>query len=115
MTLIHPSPVPVLLSERQIAEMPWEPLPGSSGVRIKQICTGPGWATGLLQLAPGAKEPAHVHADSDHHLWVLAGSAWTESTHVGVGSYLHLPAGLRHELVDEGNGCTLLYVCTPTS
>ncbi|MBK5308310.1 MAG: cupin domain-containing protein [Frankiaceae bacterium] len=115
MTLIHPSPVPVLLSERLIDDMPWEPLPGSPGVRVKQICTNASWATGLLQLTPGAHEATHVHTDSEHHLWVLAGSAQYEDTHLGVGSYLHVPAGLRHSFVDEGNGCTMFYVCSTPS
>jgi mannose-6-phosphate isomerase-like protein (cupin superfamily) len=107
MTFTHPSPVAVLLSEQVIVELPAEALPGSTGVRIKQICTGPGWSTGLLQLGPKAHEAAHVHADSEHHLWVVAGSVRTEGTHLGVGSYLHVPAGLRHEFDDEGNGCTM--------
>jgi mannose-6-phosphate isomerase-like protein (cupin superfamily) len=115
MTLTHPSPVPVLLSEQLIDELPWEELPGSAGVRIKQICTGPGWTTGLLQLGPGTHEAAHVHDDSEHHLWVIAGTVRSEGTHLGVGSYVHVPAGLRHEFDDEGNGCTMFYVCsTPT-
>jgi hypothetical protein len=47
---------------------------------------------------------------------VLAGSVRSEGTHLGVGSYLHVPAGLLHEFDDEGNGCTMFYVCsTPPS
>jgi quercetin dioxygenase-like cupin family protein len=112
MTVISPSPVPVLLPEQRIDELPWEALAGSPGVRVKQICTGASWAVGLLQLAPGACEAPHDHPDREHHLWVLAGSVQAEGTHLGVGSYLHVPAGLRHERADEGNGCTLFYVCS---
>jgi mannose-6-phosphate isomerase-like protein (cupin superfamily) len=115
MTLPRPSPGPVLLPEQQIDSMPWQPLPGSDGARIKQVCTGPGWAAGLLQLAPYAVETAHVHPDGEHHLWVLSGTVSSESTHLGVGSYVHIPAGLQHQLQDEGNGCTLYYVYVETA
>lgn len=114
MTLTRPSPVPVLLPEQRIDGMPWEPLPGSVGARVKQVCTGPGWATGLLQLAPGGSEMTHMHPDGEHHLWILSGSVTTEGTHLGVGSYLHVPAHLRHQLLDEGNGCTIFYVYVET-
>lgn len=110
MTLTRPSPVPILLPEQRIDAMPWEPLPGSQGARLKQVCTGPGWSTGLLQLSPGAKESAHVHPSGEHHMWVLSGTVRVEGTHLGTGSYLHIAAGLRHHLEDEGNGCTLYYV-----
>ena len=115
MTLTRPSPVPVLLPEQLIDALRWEPLPGSVGVRVKQICSGPGWASGLLQLAPGGSEAMHTHPDGEHHLWVLSGSVRTEDTHLGVSSYLHIPAQLRHQLRDEGNGCTLFYVYVETS
>ena len=110
MTTTKPLPVPVLLPAARVDALPWADLPGSPGVRIKPICVVESTRAGLLQLAAGAVEPTHMHPDGEHHLWVLSGSLTVEGTHLSAGSYLHIPAGLRHHLQDDGSGCTLLYV-----
>lgn len=93
-----------------VDRLPWQPLPGCVGVSTKLVCDVDGDVAGLLRLLPGAKEVPHVHGHGSHHLWVLSGGVVVEDTPLPAGSYLHVPAGLVHELRDAGDGSTLFYV-----
>lgn len=110
MTTTKSLPVPVVLPGDAVEQLAWRPLPGAAGVRVKPLCSVPGSSAGLLEMAPGSAEPTHWHALGSHHVWVLAGSVTVESTHLGPGSYLHLPADVLHQVIDDGEGSTLFYV-----
>jgi uncharacterized RmlC-like cupin family protein len=90
--------------------MPWQPLPGCHGISTKLVCDADGAVAGLLRLQPGAREVAHLHGHGSHHLWVLSGTVVVEDTPLPAGSYLHVPAGLLHDLRDAGEGSQVLYV-----
>ena len=101
----------VFAAPREVVDhLPWQPLPGCDGVSTKVVVDVDGDVAGLLRLLPGAQEVQHVHGHGSHHLWVLSGSVVVEDTPLPAGSYLHVPAGLVHDLRDAGEGSTLFYV-----
>lgn len=101
----------VLFASRAVVDhLPWQPLPGCQGVSTKVVSDVDGDVAGLLRLGPGAQEVRHVHAHGSHHLWVLSGSVLVGGTPLPEGSYLHVPAGVAHDLRDCGDGSTLFYV-----
>ena len=105
------TPRTVLAASRQVVDhLPWQPLPGCTGVSTKVISDVDGDVAGLLRLAPSAQEVQHVHGHGSHHLWVLSGSVVVGGMPLPEGSYLHVPAGLVHDLHDAGDGSTLFYV-----
>jgi mannose-6-phosphate isomerase-like protein (cupin superfamily) len=105
-----PRPTLYALPKRVVDALPWESLPGCSGVRHKVVFRGDGVVTGLLLLDPGAEEVPHLHGHGDHHLWVLEGGVEVEETPLPSGSYLHVPGGLLHGMRDSGMGSLLFYV-----
>lgn len=101
----------VLAASRSVVDhLPWQALPGCEGVSTKVVADVDGDVAGLLRLAPNAQEVAHVHGHGSHHLWVLSGSVVVGGMPLPEGSYLHVPAGLVHDLHDAGDGSTLFYV-----
>ena len=113
---MHPSPTLFLVPRQRVAELEWEPLPGHDGVDHRALYRDAHSVAGVLRLRPGAGELTHLHLHGEHHLWVLAGSVTIDDTVLGTDSYLHIPSGLTHRLVDLGAGSMLFYVfCeTPT-
>lgn len=106
----RPSPTVFAAPREAVDALPWQPLPGCQGVSTKVVVDVDGDVAGLLRLDPGAQEVQHVHGHGSHHLWVLSGAVVVEDTPLPTGSYLHVPAGLVHDLRDAGDGSTLFYV-----
>lgn len=105
-----PSPTTFTAPREVVDHLPWQPLPGCQGVSTKVVADVDGDVAGLLRLGPGAREVQHVHGHGSHHLWVLSGGVVVEDTSLPAGSYLHVPAGLVHDLRDAGEGSMLFYV-----
>lgn len=99
-----------LVPYSDVDKLPWHKLAGAVGVDCKTLYAAESAVAGLLRLRPGAEEPSHLHLDREHHLWVLAGSVTVGGTELVAGSYLHVPAGVRHTLHDGGTGSLLFYV-----
>ena len=108
-----PMPTLFLVPRDTVANLAWEPLPGSPHVDNKVLYTTGTHVAGLLRLHPGAREVTHVHVHGEHHIWVLAGSVWIDDTELKADSYLHVPARLSHTIEDGGVGSLLFYVFCP--
>ena len=102
--------VPAGFSFRLAADDDWLPHP-VPGIRMKVLAMNrqTGYATLLLDVAPGARFPAHHH-DGDEECYVLSGSVNTLGRRLGPGDFLHADAGTDHgELwTDEGAQVLLL-------
>ncbi len=81
------------------------------GIRMKVLSVNraAGYATLLLDVAPGTRFPAHHHAAAEE-CYVLDGSLHTCARRLGPGDFVHADAGTDHaELWTEG-GCRVLLV-----
>jgi oxalate decarboxylase/phosphoglucose isomerase-like protein (cupin superfamily) len=109
---VQPSaPAPDVLDADRVESLPWEPLPRLGAAQAKTLMRMPDSVAGLLRLDPGTTETAHVHVDAHHHGWVLRGEAKVGGVELQAGSYFHIPAGVRHAIVDAGpEGCELFFV-----
>jgi mannose-6-phosphate isomerase-like protein (cupin superfamily) len=66
---------------------------------------------GVMTVAGGHNLGAHAHRANHHHMWVLDGRAVILGTEVSAGSYVHVPAGVDHDVDATGtDGCTLFYL-----
>ncbi|HWC36602.1 MAG TPA: cupin domain-containing protein [Mycobacteriales bacterium] len=106
----HPTPTLFMIPRQRVAELPWEPMPGATGVEHRVLFEDERSVAGLLRLHPGAEELAHLHLHGEHHLWVLSGTVSVDETLLPADSYLHVPARLTHRVVDTGAGSLLFYV-----
>lgn len=106
----------VTLNATQVARAPWQPFRGLPDVEVRELWrTGEGVA-GLLRFANGAHEVPHEHHLGHHHLWLLEGKARIGNRSFGAGSYVHVPAGIRHDISAEGPaGCTFFFVYSRSS
>ena len=111
----HPSPTLFLVPRQRVADLPWEHFPGTSGVEHRVLYQDDHTIAGLLRLHPGAGELTHLHVEGEHHLWVLGGVVSVDETPLPADSYLHVPSGLTHRIVDAGGGSLLFYVFCATS
>jgi mannose-6-phosphate isomerase-like protein (cupin superfamily) len=106
----HPTPTLFLVPRQRINELPWEPIPPMPGVEHRVLYQDDHAIAGLLRLHAGAGELTHMHAEGEHHLWVLAGSVTVDDTTLSANSYLHVPSGLTHRVADTGAGSLIFYV-----
>ncbi|MCB9918208.1 MAG: cupin domain-containing protein [Planctomycetes bacterium] len=79
------------------------------GIRMRRLLVDEreGRMTCLVQMDPGARFPAHVHAGREE-CFVLEGDLCTTVSEMRSGDYEHAPAGTRHEEQFTRNGCLLL-------
>lgn len=109
----HPSPTLFAVPRPRVGEIAWDDLPAGVQVQTKTLFTTGRSSAGLLRLKPGARELTHLHADGEHHMWVLAGTIRIDDTELEAGSYVHVPAHLTHTVEDAGTGSTAFYVFCP--
>jgi quercetin dioxygenase-like cupin family protein len=108
-----PNP-PVVLGAEDLAARSWEPLRGMPGVSYTILWRLGDNLVGLIRVEPGAEKPAHSHHAAHHHIWVVSGSATMLGQRVSAGSYVYIPPGTDHEVVDVGaSGVTFLYTHRP--
>ena len=87
----------------------WRPV--ADGVRTKVLSIDGDEVVGLLLVEPDANVAPHVHDGGAHHMYVLEGRCWFGDELLVEGSYVHVPAGVKHTLHGAGpTGCRLLYV-----
>lgn len=104
-------PTPTIVDHAGVEQLPWEPLEGSDGVLYKLIWRSGKSVTGLMHVPAGREMSTHTHRRSEHHVWVLWGSAEMMGHRVGPGSYVHVPPGVEHGIGGVGpEGCTVLYM-----
>jgi quercetin dioxygenase-like cupin family protein len=95
---------------RLAAEEDWMPYP-VAGIRMKVLATNHrnGYATLLLDVAPGVRFPAHHHG-GDEECYVLSGSVHTLGRRLGPGDFLHADAGTDHSELWTPDGARVLLI-----
>ena len=106
--------VPLIRSEEAIAELPDEPVPGAPGARRIELWRDHDDEAGVLVVEGGRRYAPPVDRTHDHHLWVMTGRATILGDVLRSGSYVHVPAGLEHEVdATDTGGCRIFYLRLP--
>ena len=71
-----------------------------------------GYATLLLDVAPGTRFPAHHHG-GDEECYVLSGSLYTCDRRMTAGDFLHADANTDHGELWSEEGCRVLLIVPP--
>jgi putative transcriptional regulator len=71
-----------------------------------------GYATFLLDVAPGTRFPAHHHAGAEE-CYVISGSLYTCGRRMEAGDFLHADAHTDHGELWTEEGCRVLLVASP--
>jgi quercetin dioxygenase-like cupin family protein len=94
-------------------EGPWLPHP-VPGIRMKVLALNrrTGYATLLLDVAPGTVFPPHHH-DGAEECYVLSGTLRTCGRELHAGDFVHADAGTDHAELTTDTGCRVLLVVPP--
>lgn len=107
------TPVPAGFSFRFATDAEWlsHPVPG---IRMKVLALNraAGYATLLLDVAPGTRFPAHHHAGAEE-CYVVSGSLYTCDRRLEAGDFLHADADTDHGELWTDEGCRVLLVVPP--
>jgi quercetin dioxygenase-like cupin family protein len=108
-----PLPVPEGFSFRFAADADWMPHP-VPGIRMKVLALNhaAGYATLLLDVAPGTRFPAHHHRAAEE-CYVLSGSLYTCDRRLVAGDFVHADADTDHGELWTEEGCRVLLVVPP--
>jgi len=100
-------------SFRLASDQDWLPHP-VRGIRMKVLALNRqhGYATLLLDVAPGTRFPAHHHG-SDEECYVISGSLVACGRRIGAGDFHHADAGSDHGELWTDEGCRVLLVVAP--
>jgi quercetin dioxygenase-like cupin family protein len=100
-----------LLSAEQIGQLPTVPLGNLEGITNRVLWRDATSMAGVLTVEEGHELGAHTHRANHHHFWVLDGKAEVLGTMVEPGSYVHIPAGIEHNIdARQTEGCTVYYL-----
>jgi anti-sigma factor ChrR (cupin superfamily) len=91
----------------------WLPHP-VAGIRMKVLALNQasGYATLLLDVAPGTTFPSHHHGGAEE-CYVISGTIRTCGREMRAGDFLHADAGTDHGELTTDTGCRVLLVVTP--
>jgi mannose-6-phosphate isomerase-like protein (cupin superfamily) len=105
------SPTGTVLTPEAIEQLPLEPLASLPGVTHRVLWRTDDSMAGVMTIAGGHRLGAHAHRENHHHMWVLDGAATILDTAVTPGAYVHIPAGVDHDIdASATDGCTLYYL-----
>jgi anti-sigma factor ChrR (cupin superfamily) len=84
------------------------------GIRMKLLSMNRqrGYATLLLDVAPGARFPPHHHG-GDEECYVISGTLYACGRKIGPGDFHHADAGSDHGELYTEEGCRVLLVVPP--
>jgi len=93
----------------------WLPHP-VAGIRMKVLALNEasGYATLLLDVAPGTTFPSHHHGGAEE-CYVISGTLRTCGREMHAGDFLHADAGTDHGELITDTGCRVLLVVPPES
>lgn len=113
MEALAPPAVPPGFSFRFAGDTDWLPHP-VPGIRMKVLALNraAGYATLLLDVAPGTRFPAHHHGGAEE-CYVLSGSLHTFNRRMKTGDFLHADADTDHGELWTEEGCRVLLVVPP--
>lgn len=99
-----PSVEAVVLTGPQVEHRPWEPLAAvGPGVSHKPLWDSGESVAGLMRLEVGGEVLPHAHRQAHHHLWVHQGRIEVLGEDLGEGSYVHVPGGVSHGIVNRSD------------
>jgi len=102
---------PVVLTPSALDALPVEPLGHLPGVTHQVLWRDGMSMAGVLSLQPGCRLGSHTHRVNHHHIWVLDGRATILGTELSAGSYVHVPAGVEHDIdATATEGCRVFYL-----
>ena len=103
----------IVLGPQEIDALPWNPLGDHTGVALQDLWTDGTSRTGVLRVDPGRRLGRHTHRRHHHDYWLVAGHADVLGRWLGPGSYVHIPAGVEHDIdATETEGCTVYFAYT---
>ncbi len=107
------APIPPGFAFRLAGQGDWlsHPVPG---IRMKVLALNRerGYATLLLDVAPGTRFPAHHHT-GDEECYVISGSLVACGRRIGPGDFHHADAGSDHGELWTDEGCRVLLMVPP--
>ncbi len=105
--------VPAGFAFQFAADDEWLPYP-IPGIRMKVLARNEisGYATLLLDVAPGVRFPAHHHGGAEE-CYVISGSIQTLGRRLGPGDFVHADAGTDHPELWTEEGARVLLVIPP--
>ena len=91
----------------------WRPHP-VPGIRMKVLARNVerGYATLLLDVAPGTRFPPHHH-DGAEECYVVSGTLFTCGRQLGPGDFVHADGNTDHGELFTEEGCQVLLVVPP--
>ena len=107
--LVDP-PEPAGFSFHFAADPAWLPHP-VPGIRMKVLAKNrrSGYATLLLDVAPGTRFPPHHHGGAEE-CYVISGSLYTCGRRLEAGDFIHADADTDHGELWTQSGCRVLLV-----
>jgi len=111
---LDPPPAPSGFSFRYERETDWLPHP-VPGIRMKVLALSRerGYATLLLDVAPGTIFPPHRHAGGDEECYVVSRSLITCGRRLAAGDFVHADAETEHGELWTEEGCRVILVVPP--
>lgn len=104
-------PVATVLAAANIAALEEQSLGDLTGVGRRIFFRDDTSEAGILRLAGGHRLGSHTHRENQHHMWVLDGEAKIAGSQLGAGSYVHVPAGVEHDIdATDTDGCSVFYI-----
>ena len=105
--------LPVGFAVTRAAEQEWRPHP-VPGIRMKVLSLNQerGYATLLLDVAPGARFPPHHHEGAEE-CYVVSGTVLTCGRRLGPGDFIHADAHTDHGELWTDVGCQVLLIVPP--
>ena len=81
-------------------------------MRVLALNRNRGYATLLLDVAPGTRFPPHHHGGAEE-CYVVSGAVYTCGRRLGPGDFLHADAGTDHGELWTDEGAQVLLVVPP--
>jgi quercetin dioxygenase-like cupin family protein len=98
----------------ELANEPWEELPGIEGATHKVLWQAGATVIGLIRVEAGKSKPEHTHHGAHHHMLITRGSCVMLGRHLDEGSYVYVPPGTPHAVTDVGpEGVEFFYTYRP--
>jgi anti-sigma factor ChrR (cupin superfamily) len=113
MARLQPPPLPEGFVIHSAMDDAWLPHP-VPGIRMKVLAVNhrSGYATLLLDVAPGTRFPPHHHEGAEE-CYVLSGSLHTCGRRLNAGDFIHADADTDHGELWTDEGCQVLLVVPP--
>ena len=108
---LQPVPAGFVFRYEQDGDWVPHPVPGIR-MRVLSINKRSGYATLLLDVAPGTRFPPHHHT-GDEECYIVSGSAYSYGRRMGPGDFLHADANTDHSELYTDEGCRVILVAPP--